>query len=89
MRKSADEETPWAAFSDQTVLWAPEKLKSLSDTWPDLAAQRLSLGDATIKDVAEYYAQMGYEVEILTGDRGLKAYQPAVPTEIPRRRRRR
>jgi hypothetical protein len=89
MRKSADEETPWAAFSDQTVLWSPEKIKSLADTWPDLAAQRLSLGDATIKDVAEYYAQMGYEVEILTGDRGLKAYQPAVPTEIPRRRRRR
>ena len=51
--------------------------------------QKLSLGDATIKDVAYYYAQMGYSVEILTGDRGLKAYEPSVPPEIPRRRQRR
>ena len=28
MRKSADEESPWAAFSDQSVLWSPEKLKA-------------------------------------------------------------
>jgi len=88
MRKSADQQTPWAAFSDQTVLWSPEKLKLLADSWPELAAQKLSLGDATIKDVAEYYTQMGYSVEILTGDLGLKAYEPRVSVEIPRRRQR-
>ncbi len=89
IRKSADNQTPWAAFSEQSILWSPEKLKSLADTWPNLAAQRLSLGDVTIKDVAEYYAQMGWEVEILTGDQGLKAYQPTTPAEKPRRRQRR
>lgn len=89
MRNSADQLTPWAAFSDQSTLWSPEKLKSLADTWPVLAAQKLSLGDATIKDVAEYYALMGTEVEILTGDHGLKAYQPTTPSETPRRRQRR
>ena len=89
MRKSADQQTPWAAFSDQSILWSSDKLKFLADTWPDLAMQKLSLGDATIKDVADYYAQMGYSVEILTGDRGLKAYEPSVPPEIPRRRQRR
>jgi hypothetical protein len=89
MRKSADQQTPWAAFSDQSVLWSPEKLKVLADSWPPLAAQKLSLGDATIKDVAEYYAQMGYAVEILTGDEGLKAYEPLVPLQTPRRRQRR
>lgn len=88
MRKSADENTPWAAFSDQSLLWSPEKLKILSDTWPELADQKLSLGDATIKDVAEYYAQMGFQVEILTGDQGLKAYEPLAPVVIPRRRAR-
>ena len=88
MRKSADQQTPWAAFSDQSILWSSDKLKFLADTWPDLAMQKLSLGDATIKDVADYYAQMGYSVEILTGDRGLKAYEPSVPPEIPRRRQR-
>lgn len=89
MKKSANQETPWAAFSEQSVLWSPEKLVALADNWPDLAAQKLSLGDATIKDVAEYYAQMGYQVEILTGDAGLKAYEPAAPAEIPRRKQRR
>ena len=89
MRKSADQQTPWAAFSDQSILWSSDKLKSLADSWPDLAIQKLSLGDATIKDVAEYYAQMGYSVEILTGDKGLKAYEPSVAPEVPRRRQRR
>jgi len=87
--KAADSETPWAAFSEQSSLWSPEKLKYLADTWPELAAQKLSLGDATIKDVADYYAQMNYVVEILTGDQGLKAYQPSVPPDVPRRRQRR
>ncbi|RRR69645.1 MAG: hypothetical protein EI684_15085 [Candidatus Viridilinea halotolerans] len=87
IRKSADEESPWAAFSDQSVLWSAEKLKDLAESWPDLAAQKLSLGDATIKYVAEYYAQSGYAVEILTGDQGLKAYEPIRPVAVPRRRR--
>ncbi len=89
MNKVADETSPWAAFSEQSVLWSTEKLKALAKTWPNLADQKLSLGDATIKDVADYYAKAGYKVEILTGDRGLKAYEPAVPAEVPRRRRRR
>ncbi len=88
MRKSAEQESPWAAFSDQSKLWSAEKLKALADCWPELAAQKFSLGDATIKDVAEYYAQVGYAVEILTGDQGLKAYEPLVPVAVPRRRRR-
>lgn len=89
MKKSANQETPWAAFSQQSALWSPEKLVVLAETWPALADQKLSLGDTTIKDVAEFYAQTGYRVEILTGDVGLKAYEPAAPAEIPRRRRRR
>jgi hypothetical protein len=89
IRKSAEEETPWAAFSDQSILWTQEKLKGLAESWPALADQKLSLGDATIKDVAEFYAQIGTSVEILTGDQGLKAYQPLAPVTIPRRRARR
>jgi hypothetical protein len=88
MKRSANQETPWAAFSEQSVLWSPEKLVELANSWPALAVQKLSLGDATIKDVAEYYAQMGYQVEILTGDSGLKSYEPTAPVEIPRRKQR-
>ncbi|MCB1794537.1 MAG: hypothetical protein KDJ70_08955 [Candidatus Competibacteraceae bacterium] len=88
INKSADQTSPWAAFSEQSILWTPDKLKKLAEDWPNLAAKKLSLGDATIKDVAEYYAQAGYAVEILTGDQGLKAYEPMMPVETPRRRQR-
>lgn len=86
LREAADAQSPWAAFTDQSPLWQSEKLRSLADNWPALANSGLTIGDATIKDVAEYYAKAGYFVEILTGDAGLKAYEPAKPTIIPRRR---
>ena len=85
---AADNSTPWAAFSDQDSLWTSDELKRLALEWPELAMQNISLGDATIKLVAEYYAKGGYEVEILTGDSGLKSYQPTVVAPEPRRRKR-
>lgn len=85
--EAADAKSPWAAFTDQSPLWQPEKLRALAASWPQLANGGTSIGDHTIKDVAEYYAKAGYFVEILTGDAGLKAYQPAQPVAVPRRRR--
>ena len=86
IRKAADESSPWAAFSEQADLWGPEALRELADTWPALASSGLSIGDATIKRVADYYAKThSYRVEILTCDEGLKAYEPSPPTRIPRR----
>jgi len=88
LKASLAEEEPWAAFNHQSELWSNDKLTKLSDEWPTLATQGLGIGDATIKDVAEYYASTGsFEVQILTGDQGLKAYEPAAPPPIPRRRR--
>ncbi len=87
LREAADAKSPWAAFSDQSPLWQPDNLRALAESWPDLATGGTSIGDHTIKDVAEYYAKAGYSVEILTGDAGLKAYQPVHPVVIPRRRR--
>lgn len=87
LREAADAKSPWAAFTEQSALWQSEKLRALADTWPALAAGGTSIGDHTIKDVAEYYALAGYHVEILTGDAGLKAYEPTKPVSIPRRRR--
>lgn len=84
--KAADAKTPWAAFTDQADLWGSDRLKKLADDWPPLAAARTSIGDATIKDVAEWYAQAGMSVEIITGDAGLKAYEPQAPVLQPRRR---
>lgn len=86
--KTADEESPWGAFTLQGELWEYEGLKRLANEWPVLASQKLTIEDASIKIVAEFYARAGYIVEILTGDSGLKAYQPAITTPVPRRRKR-
>lgn len=56
-------------------------------SWPKLAATGMTLGDATIKDVADYYAKAGYDVKIVTGDQALKAHEPVKPVAIPRRRK--
>lgn len=77
----------WAAFTEQSDLWDSVNLIKLADEWPTLASARLSIGDATIKDVAQYYAKAGFAVEILTADKGLKNHQPLAPVISPRRRR--
>jgi hypothetical protein len=83
-----DEEEPcWAAFSRQADLWGRSSLEELVDSRPALAVAGLSLGDATIKNIAEYYAKTGAEVVIATGDQGLKAYEALTPPKTPRRRR--
>jgi hypothetical protein len=87
IKKTAAGTEPWAAFSQQSPLWDNKNLLKLADAWPDLAAQKLSIGDATIKDVADYYSASGCKVEILTGDQGLKMHEPAVPPQVPRRRK--
>lgn len=47
-----------------------------------------SIGDASIVNVANNYCDLGFEVEIFTGDSGLKAYEPLQPSKMrPRRRR--
>ena len=75
-------ESPW-----QGDLWAKENLKVLADRWKESVISGQSLGDASIVDVANYYASAEFEVEIFTGDEGLKAYEPATMAVKPRRRR--
>lgn len=86
LKKAATATSPWAVFTEQAELWGVENLQLLADTWPKLAAAKVTIGDATIKNVAEFYAKAGSHVEILTGDEGLKAYQPAQQIVAPRRR---
>ena len=69
----------------QSSLWNPENLKKLAEKWKATVIGGQALGDASIVEVVKYYTDLGYEVEIFTGDEGLKAYEPTV--EIPRRRR--
>lgn len=87
LNSAALAESPWTAFSDQSSLWDIQGLQKLAQDWPALAATGMSIGDTTIKAVADYYAVAGLEVQILTGDQGLRAYHSAQPVQIPRRRR--
>ena len=84
---AANAASPWATFADQQDLWGREGIVKLAHDWPELAAAHMSIGDAMIKEVAEYYARSGHAVQILTGDQGLKVYQPQQPATLPRRRR--
>lgn len=89
MHATAKEETPWAAFTEQSALWSPDGLTKLANAWKETGLRKQSLGDASIVNVANYYAEAGCEVEILTGDKDLRSYQPATPIcYIPRRRKR-
>ncbi len=85
--QTAEGRSPWAAFTSQNSLWTGEGLRSLAERWRKTAMSGQSIGDASIVDVAEYYSQAGNEVEILTADQGLKAYQPISPAMVPRRRK--
>ena len=87
MEDAAEQRSTWAAFTEQSHLWDEDGLKELAKEWPELAKSGFSIGDATIKHVAELYAKMGYAVEILTGDTGLKAYEPMAKPLVPRRRK--
>lgn len=91
LRHSIDSKHPWAAFSEQSELWNSQMLAELADKWPEQAAGKVSLGDATIIEVANYYAKAfsNREVEIFTGDYGLKSYERKITDAslIPRRRR--
>lgn len=74
---AADGSRPWAAFTQQNDLWSSEGLKELAAKWREtVVSERQSIGDASIVDVAKYYASVGnFEVEIFTGDGGLKNWE--------------
>ena len=84
--EASEANAPWIVFSQQLDSWQPDQMGWLKD-WPDYAEAKLSIGDMAIKQVADFYSRLGYEVEIFTCDEGLKAHQPASPTRQPRRRK--
>jgi hypothetical protein len=83
---AANENSPWVAFTEQSIFWGKDSILELAQTWPELAKTGLSIADTTIKNIAEYYSKMGCNVKILTGDKGLKSYEPLSPVLVPRRR---
>lgn len=88
--KSIEGQEPWDIFTNQTILFEEENFKKLVETWRELSMSGISMGDASIIQVAMHYDSKNFTVEIYTGDTGLKAYQPAPQKEIlPRNKSRR
>lgn len=88
--KALEGTEPWDIFTNQQALFENIKMKELVDKWRQLALSGISMGDASIIQVAEFYDAHGYTTEIFTGDTGLKAYQPAPkPQILPRNKNRR
>lgn len=86
IQKTAADQTPWVYFGHQTEFWEAQKLIELAGEWLSHVSAQSSMGDISIKQVAEYYAKTGAEVSIFTGDAGLKSFQPSIPVSVPRRR---
>lgn len=80
-----DGKSPWVPFMGQGELWKKESLKSWVEDWGNQVQTGLSMGDASIQQVADFYNNAGYCVEIFTGDAGLKSREPG-PSMPPRRR---
>lgn len=81
--------SPWTEFGQQSQLLSGEGMHKMLEKWRGTAVAGQSLGDALIVETAEFYCGIGAKVEILTGDAGLKAYEPKTrPTRTPRRRQR-
>lgn len=92
IKESIDGNIPWVTFTNQLELFSDENLKSALNTWQKTANTGQSLGDALIVEVAKYYSNYGFDVEIYTGDKGLKAYEnicdkSQIQVSKPRRRK--
>lgn len=90
IEKALDGTEPWDIFTNQEELFKPEKIREWISNWRKLSPSGISMGDASIIQVAYMYDKYGFTAEIYTADAGLSAYQPPKKKEIlPRNRNRR
>lgn len=86
---AAKGESPWVAIEMQNALWQMESLSALVEEWKKTAiAESQSIGDAAIVQVAQSFASIGCDVEIFTGDGGLKNYEYKIQGQGKRQLRR-
>lgn len=87
INRVADGTTPWLTLDSQSHLLKGEALKSLAADWSNTVINEdQSIGDAAIVKVAKYMA-LNFEVEIFTGDGGLKNYEYKIAGQQLRRNR--
>jgi hypothetical protein len=95
IKKSVNEISPWVIFTKQAEFWEAKALTKLADEWPAFIKRDISMGDATILAIRDYYLRSKIPVMVLTGDRKLRDYEEpptvyaASTKENPKPRRRR
>lgn len=85
---SAKGETPWIAIDMQHTLWNVDNLSVLVEKWKKtVISEKQSIGDAAIVQIAQQFAPT-CEVEIFTGDGGLKNYEYKIKGQVKKELRR-
>ena len=85
---SAKGEMPWIAIDMQHSLWNVDNLSVLVEEWKKtVLTENQSIGDAAIVQIAQQFAPT-CEVEIFTGDGGLKNYEYKIQGQIKKKLRR-
>ncbi|MBR4647496.1 MAG: hypothetical protein IKO75_10330 [Bacteroidales bacterium] len=85
---SAKGENPWIAIDMQHSLWDVDNLSALMEEWKKtVISEKQSIGDAAIVQIAKQFAPT-CEVEIFTGDGGLKNYEYKIQGQAKKELRR-
>ena len=85
---AAKGETPWIAIDMQHALWNADNLAVLVEEWKKtVVTENQSIGDAAIVQIAQQFAPT-CEVEIFTGDGGLKNYEYKIQGQAKKELRR-
>ncbi len=85
---SAKGESPWIAIDIQYSLWNVDNLSALMEEWEKtVISEKQSIGDAAIVQIAQQFAPT-CEVEIFTGDGGLKNYEYKIQGQAKKELRR-
>jgi len=85
---AADGKMPWLAIDIQLALWNADNLSVLVEEWKKtVISEKQSIGDAAIVQIAQQFAPT-CEVEIFTGDGGLKKYEYKIQGQAKKELRR-
>lgn len=85
---AAKGEKPWIAIDMQSALWNADNLCVLVTEWrKTVIVENQSIGDAAIVQIAQRFAPT-CEVEIFTGDGGLKNYEYKIQGQVKKELRR-
>ena len=80
---------PWILYDETPDGSGNDILRRVIDGWPEEALRGVSFGDYAIRTVVDRYQELGCDVQVLSGEPGLRAYQSPGQRGFTRARRNR